>query len=401
MNVCFVLISNGWGGGENVVHQIVTCLVKRNINISIILNNEIKEYFEDLNVQILDLGSLFDSKSLAKMILNPESSVISNNPKPLKFLNLLLMFIYFYRAKKRIYDFLRANKIDILHSHIEYSDILCYILNKANKEKIRWLSNIHGPWFSLFYSASKFSSISNFFIIRFLKRAFKAMDKIVFVSKYLFDESKKVFGSLVDDKGIIILNGINIGSINKENSTDLKEGFNILFPGGPKLKKGGDILIKSINKLINEIPELNLYIALEVPEDHLIRQLVKKYKLENHVNFVGFLKPTEYMALLNSVDLLAMPSRMEPFGMVYLEAMTLGVPIIASNVGGGVEIIKDHRNGIIASPKPDEVASAILTLYKDNELRKRISENNLHDINNFEWSIIIEEYIKLYSKLIE
>ncbi len=395
-----MVISSGWGGGENVVHQMVSSLIKRNIEVSIILNNEIKEYFKDLDIEIMDLGSLFDPKSLFKMILNPETSVSSLNPKPIKVLNLLLMFTYFFRVKKRINNYLKESNIDIIHSHIEYSDILCYILNSAD-EDVKWLGNIHGPWFSLFYSKSKFSSVSNFFIIKFLKRAFKRMDKIVFVSEYLYNESKKVFGDIVNDKGKIILNGINTFNIDKEKTLNLKEGFNILFPGGPKLKKGGDILIEAIKDLINEIPELNLYIALNVPENHLIRQLVKKYHLENHVNFVGFLKPNEYMALLNSVDLLAMPSRMEPFGMVYLEAMSLGIPVIASNVGGGVEIIKNHRNGILISPEPNEVADAILDLYINTDKREKISKNNLNDIKNFEWSSTIERYIELYSELIK
>ena len=400
MNICFVLISNGWGGGENVVYQMVSCLIKKNIKVSIILNHEIKEYFEDLDVQLLDLGSLFDSKSLMKMILNPKTSIFSDNPHPIKLFNLLLMFTYFYRVKKRINNYFKDNNVDIIHSHIEYADILCYILNSA-KDKVRWLSNLHGPWFSLYYSESKFSVVSNFFIIKFLKRAFKRIDRIVFVSKYLYDESMKIFGRLVTEKGIIILNGINSSNINKEKHVDLKEGFNVLFPGGPKLKKGGDILIEAVNNLVKEIPNLNLYIALDVPEKHLIRQMVKNYGLERRVNFVGFLKPDKYVAFLNSVDILAMPSRMEPFGMVYLEAMKLGIPIVASNIGGGAEIINDYRNGILTPPESHEVANAILTLYNDIELRKRISENNLKDITNFEWVSIIENYIELYNDLIK
>ena len=125
-----------------------------------------------------------------------------------------------------------------------------------------------------------------------------------------------------------------------------------------------------------------------------------EYNLNNNVHFVGFLDPNKYLALLNSVDLLAMPSRMEPFGMVYLEAMALVVPVIASNVGGATEIIENRRNGILTPPEPDEVAKAILTLYRDKSLRKEISQNNLEDIQKFEWDKIVDEYLKTYSNLI-
>jgi len=64
MKICFIVISNGWGGGENIVHQLTSSLIKKNINVSIILNNEIKKYFADLDVEIINLGSLFNSKCL-------------------------------------------------------------------------------------------------------------------------------------------------------------------------------------------------------------------------------------------------------------------------------------------------------------------------------------------------
>ncbi len=399
MNVCFVLISDGWGGGENIVHQMISHLIKSNIKVSIILNHEIREYFEDLDVEILDLGSLFDSKSVIQMIFQPENALISPHPKPIKLLHLLLMFFYFFRARERVKNFIDFNGAEILHSHIEYSDILCYLVHKSYDRNVKWISNMHGPWFSLFYGGSGFSSISNFFIIRFLRKAFKEMDRIIFVSQYLYNRFEDIFGELVLDKGLIIRNGIDLSNINRESFSPLEAGFNILFPGGSKLTKGGDILINAVKDVITEIPELNLYIALKVPPDHLIRRLVKKYGLEANVHFVGFLKPKEYLALLNSVDLLAMPSRMEAFGMAYLEAMALGVPIIASNAGGGAEIIKNFRNGILTSPKRDEVAEAILTLYKDKSLRKIISENNLKDIHKFKWNKTVEEYIKTYKKL--
>jgi len=394
MNVCFVLVSNGWGGGENVVHQIISCMVQKNIKVSLILNNEMKKYFDDLDIEILDLGSLYDSKSLLKMIIKPHKTLITEESKPLKLLNMLMMYVFFYRAKNSINKFLE-NKIDVIHSHLEYSDLLTYVIQKNNKN-LKWVCTIHGPWFSLFYNETKISSFTNIIFGRSLKNAFKKADKITFVSKYLYDEAEKTFGDLITSKGIVIPNGINISSFKDVGSTKLKKGFNIFFPGGPKLKKGGDILIKAIHKLSSKINDLNLYIALDVPEGHLTRRLVHEYGLEDRVEFLGFLDAPKYKAALNSVDILAMPSRMEPFGMVYLEAMTLGVPIIASNVGGAPEIIKNLKNGILTSPEPEKVADAILKLYHDVSLRKEISKNNLKDIHKFEWNRIIEKYIKIY-----
>jgi len=396
MKICFVLVSNGWGGGENVVHQIISCMVKKNIKVSLVLNNEMKKYFEDLDVQILNLGSLYDFKSLFKMIIDPDKAIITDESKPFKLLNMIMMYIFFYRAKNIVNKFLSDNKIDIIHSHLEYSDLMSYVVQKGSDKNLKWVCTIHGPWFSLFYEESKISSLTNIIFGRFLKNIFKKAAEITFVSKYLYDEAEKHFKNVILKKGVVIHNGIDLSRFKDAGTLKLKKGFNILFPGGPKLKKGGDILIKAIKRLNSKINDLNLYVALDVPEGHLTRRLVHEYDLKNKVEFLGFLKATDYKALLNSVDILAMPSRMEPFGMVYLEAMALGIPIIASNVGGAPEIIKNFKNGILASPKPDEVADAILKLYTDASLRREISENNLKDIHKFEWDKIVDQYIEIY-----
>jgi len=396
MNICFVLVSNGWGGGENVVHQIISCMVKKNIKVSLVLNNEMKKYFEDLNIQILDLGSLYDSKSLFKMIIDPGKTVITDESRPVKLLNMIMMYIFFYRARDTINQFLSDNKISIIHSHLEYSDLMSYVVQKSSDKNLKWVCTVHGPWFSLFYEESKISSLTNIIFGRFLKNIFKKADRITFVSKFMYKEAEKTFGRLINSKGIVIHNGVNISSFKDLDSVKLKKGFNIFFPGGPKLKKGGDILIKAIYKLSEKIDDLNLYIALDVPEKHLTRRMVHEYGLKNKVEFLGFLKANNYKALLNSVDILAMPSRIESFGMVYLEAMALGVPIIASNVGGAPEIIENFKNGILTSPEPESVADAILKLYNDTSLRREISENNLNDIHKFEWDKIVEEYMKIY-----
>jgi|GEM_PF-745077 glycosyltransferase involved in cell wall biosynthesis len=423
MNVCFVLISDGWGGAENVVRQIISCLVKRGVTVSLIINHEINGYFKEMDVQLLDLGSLFDFKSVSRMILKPDASLKTENSRPVKVLNILLMFIYFYRARNRINRFLDANRVEVIHSHLEYSDILSSIIYRGNKEK-KWMNTIHGPWFSLYYTESRISSLSNWFFTGLLRRISRKMDAVTFVSQYLYDESRDIFGeSELDKKGVVIPNGIDISQnsvVSRISGSKIPDStgngetlpekvhtytvdnkkFNILFPGGPKLKKGGDILIEALKTIVNDIPDLNLYIALEVPENHLIRKLVDEYSLQDHVQFVGFLDPDNYMALLNSVDMLAMPSRMEPFGMVYLEAMAFGIPVVASNIGGATEIIENNRNGILTPPKPDEVARAILMLYKDKSLREEISKNNLRDIHKFKWDTIVDRYVKTYNNLV-
>lgn len=127
--------------------------------------------------------------------------------------------------------------------------------------------------------------------------------------------------------------------------------------------------------------------------------MVRNYQLENRVTFVGFLKSEDYLSLLSQMDVLISPSRFEAFGMIYLEAMSFGIPVIASNVGGVAEIVKNKRNGLLVSPNPKSVAEAIFAMYNDPNMRKKMSKNNLEDIINFSWNKIIRNYLQVYQDL--
>ena len=131
-----------------------------------------------------------------------------------------------------------------------------------------------------------------------------------------------------------------------------------------------------------------------------LRKMVKELGLEQSVTFVGFLQKEEYRQLLNSVDVLVMPSRDEAFGIVYIEAMALGKPIIAANCSGTPEVVEDWRNGILVELNPNKLAEAILCLYQNEDLRKKISQNNLQDAAKYDWNYIVNQYIDIYGDVI-
>jgi glycosyltransferase involved in cell wall biosynthesis len=96
---------------------------------------------------------------------------------------------------------------------------------------------------------------------------------------------------------------------------------------------------------------------------------------------------------------LVMPSRDEAFGIVFLEAMALGKPTIASNAGGIPEVVKDGRNGILVKPQPDQIAGAIVRLYRDEGLRTEMSHNNLQDVTKYDWSRIVDDFMSVYREV--
>jgi len=134
---------------------------------------------------------------------------------------------------------------------------------------------------------------------------------------------------------------------------------------------------------------MHLYVAGDVPRNHVLRRLVVANNLEKDVTFTGFLNVQDYRRLLRSVDALVMPSREEGFGIVFLEAMALGKPVIAGNTGGVPELIENGRNGLLVELDSERIAAAIISLYKGQELRDRLIRNSLSDLPGFEWKNIV------------
>ncbi|MFN3477629.1 MAG: glycosyltransferase, partial [Candidatus Methylomirabilales bacterium] len=101
---------------------------------------------------------------------------------------------------------------------------------------------------------------------------------------------------------------------------------------------------------------------------------------------------------LETIDLLVVPSMLEPFGIVCLEAMAAGVPVVASKVEGIQEIIEDGKTGILVPPGNAQLlARAILGFLEDPHLRAEIRDNGLKVLKErFEIGRIVSEYQTLY-----
>jgi len=92
----------------------------------------------------------------------------------------------------------------------------------------------------------------------------------------------------------------------------------------------------------------------------------------------------------------------EGLGMVILEAMKSGLPVIASSVGGIIEIIKNEENGLLVPPKdPKSIAVAIEKLLSDSELRKKFIENSKKTLEEFLPQTIAHQHLDIYHNLVD
>ena len=164
--------------------------------------------------------------------------------------------------------------------------------------------------------------------------------------------------------------------------------------------KGQDILIEAMKTVSEQIADAKLIIAGEGKTEPLLREMVKKFKLEQNVLFYAFThKAVEILSLL---DIFVMPSRQEGLGISIMEAQAAGVPVIASCVGGIPSLIEEGRTGFLVEPE-DSVAlgQTILSALRDPDRLARVANAGREFIRtNHSADLMVEKALTLYKIII-
>jgi len=220
---------------------------------------------------------------------------------------------------------------------------------------------------------------------------------LVFVSHAL--KERAVRAGLEDNKARVIYNGVNAETFSlkeKKRSSGRRE---ILFVGRLSPEKGLQFLLEAFHKVIkkNELQVKLTIVGDGALKDALYEQ-VDHLKLGDVVNFVDSMPQKDLAKYYWQADLLCLPSLREGFPCVIIEAMACGTPVVASRVGGIVEII-DPLSGIMVSPgEPDELAEALidaLTMEWDAKLIRK------HVIDSFTWNHTGKAFLGLVQEAIE
>lgn len=398
MNIGLIIISEPHGGSETVVYNLQKYFSNGGHKVTIIANDEFFYWDPPIICEKINLGPLLDFGFLIKRIfgLNQLPESIS---KKKYFILPTLLNLYFKIHAKHIFQKIITKRIETLHYHDPFGLKLYKHLTKICS--IPSIYTFHGP------------NIDLPFYIRGLKYNFvkliNSMDAITTVSNYML---KHLILQGVEKDTKVIYNGIDPGYFhsikrklyekkNEDNDIKNEDKFALLFPGGGKIWKGGKELLEAMSLIKNQIPSLKLYVTREVPENHIYRDMTRKYGLEKNVCFMGLLSKEKYYEYLDLVDCLVMPSDNEPFGMVFLDAMAMGKPIVASNNGGAIEVIENKVNGLLCERNPKDIAKKIVYLFNNPKLRQSISKNNLAKVKQFDWNDIACKYIDLYESIVK
>jgi glycosyltransferase involved in cell wall biosynthesis len=125
-------------------------------------------------------------------------------------------------------------------------------------------------------------------------------------------------------------------------------GQPILCVAGLYKRKGIDTLIKAFSRLASSMPSVSLYIVGDGPERRRLTRLASRQACADRIVFLGF--QADIQGLMQQAALLALPSRAEPFGLVLLEARRMGLPIVASAIGGIPDVLSYGVAGMLVEP---------------------------------------------------
>ena len=204
--------------------------------------------------------------------------------------------------------------------------------------------------------------------------------------------------------------GIHASEYDRPNSKNLTWDRNkkvILFVGRLIRWKGVQTLIISMKEVKRVWPESRLVIIGEGPMREELEEVAAGNQVSSSVIFLGRQEKEVLLSYYKNSDVFVLPSivyqdQTEGLGVVLLEAMASGIPVIGSNTGGIPDIITDGVNGTLVPPgNPDALAEAIINIFSDRELADNFRKAGIKTVQErFSWDGIVKQFIKIYTELL-
>jgi D-inositol-3-phosphate glycosyltransferase len=307
---------------------------------------------------------------------------------------------------------------DLIHSHYWMSGIAAETL------KARW--NI--PVIQMFHTlglmknriAQSPEEMEGDYRIDGERKVMEMADRIIAATPAEQEQLQTLYG--VDPKKIVIISpGVETARFYPINADEAKEAINLtckkrmlLFVGRIEPLKGLQNLIRALAIIrkqghcgrdcyclvvIGGDPDSSLENMSS--EMRKIKALCKELGMEDLVLFLGKRAQETLPYYYSAADMLIMPSYYESFGMVALEAMACGTPVIVSQVGGLPYLVQNGKTGfVVPSGDPEVLVDPLNQLMNDNELRERLGNQAAAYAKNYSWELIAKKINKVYQELL-
>ncbi len=289
---------------------------------------------------------------------------------------------YTFGPMKFLRNFIFTEQIEIIHCQLPRSIVFGYLL-KRRFPGVKYIIHEQGDVFESRLFA---------FLLRILS---KRADGIVACS----EATRKVLSirsHIAPQKTSVLYNFVDLARFSpSKNSTG--NGLRIAFAGRIEKRKGWREFVEAA-KYFRSNSELSFHMAGSGTEEGVLVQKIQNQEYSN-ISFVGFLANIE--TFYQGMDLLVIPSHFEPMGMVAIEAMACGVPVLAANVPGLNEVVKHGINGwTYPSKSVSDLIKAIEEVINCNPDKvKAIIDNGLEHSRKFSLQIYSRKLLEFYTAL--
>ncbi len=377
----------------------------------------------ELSKELARLGYTVDMYTRCQHPSNPEQVVIYPNlrlihlkdgaEKPVlkkELINYIPEYIKSYLSFTKKYKL----SYDILHCHYYLSGLIGLKINENSSNQL--------PIIMSFYTLALMKNLvardelekeeirrinAEILLTEKSKKIIAPSDSEMQYLQYLYNTPK--------EKIIVIPPGVDVNHFKPLDKNEAKKKIGlekeaklILFVGRIEPLKGLDMLLYAIKVLVMKKPDLNICLWVvggDVSQKpHLwskqlktLEQLRKALHISMVVHFVGQRSQKELPYYYNASEVVIMPSHYESFGLVALEAMACGIPVITTNVAGVSNLIDEkHRSLITTVNNPLLLASQIEFLLTNNIAHKEISKDIFRKAQDLSWSNIAKKTIEVY-----
>lgn len=229
------------------------------------------------------------------------------------------------------------------------------------------------------------------------RRIWRRADRVVALSSALAETARQTEPGIEID---VIPNGIDTERFSPAATRSPRNAIRLITVARLLERKGIQTVLKAC--ALPTVLPVELQIVGTGPYEAELRGMVRELGLEEHVEFLGFVPNEELPHHYRRSDIFVLPSETESFGLVFAEAMSCGLPIAASNVGGIPETVRDGVDGLLCPPgDPMSLRENLLRLISSVDTRKEIGHWQRERIlENYTWDKIAARYAELYRSVL-
>jgi glycosyltransferase involved in cell wall biosynthesis len=232
-------------------------------------------------------------------------------------------------------------------------------------------------------------------------------DRVIAVSGATKKEIMQIYG-VPDSKISVIYNGVvpQLFDLTTDPGIDKKQ-YNIgpmdptvLFCGRLTLQKGPDLLIEAIPSILRSNANAKFIFAGDGDMRGSLESRARQLGVANAIRFLGYRNGKELIHLFKLAEVVCVPSRNEPFGIVVIEAWSAHKPVVVTQIGGPAEYVEHEVNGLKIYPNPDSVICGVRTMFSDFDRARRMGHNGRKAVEErFTWDTIVEQTLTVYHEI--